>query len=237
MVTALMPLSVFSSPLSESAAMNEGAAALRETENPVAYVDLSGETQVLQKSEYEEVTSDTALFSDGKWYAVTRDVFVYSRIEVSGSVNLILCDDATLTADKGVHLGNGGILTVWGQSGGTGELSTLHTDSKNAGIGGNNGEDAGELKVNGGRLIAYGGDFGAGIGGGDTGNGGSVTVNGGRVEATGSQDSAGIGGGDFGSGGCGRFGKRTETAKWNRTRSSEVLPVTADICRTDIRGS
>ena len=77
-----------------------------------------------------------------------------------------------------------------------------------AGIGGNGGEAAGTICIEGGKVVATGADGGAGIGGGSGGGAGSITVSGGTVEFVSWTDAyessdagAGIGGGRGGSGG------------------------------------
>ena len=77
-----------------------------------------------------------------------------------------------------------------------------------AGIGGNGGEAAGTICIEGGKVVATGADGGAGIGGGAGGGAGSITVSGGTVEFVSWTDAyessdagAGIGGGRGGSGG------------------------------------
>ena len=140
----------------------------------------------------------------GGWYAVAADTQLDTRIEVTGDVNLILCDGATLTAPKGIQVPEGASLTIWSQSGGTGALSagvngSGGCDANCAGIGGGSG-DGGSITINGGSITAYGGMHAAGIGGGNNGAGGNITVNGGTVTAT-SEEGAGIGGGHGGNGG------------------------------------
>lgn len=56
------------------------------------------------------------------------------------------------------------------------------------------------MVVDGGEVIAIGGDYGAGIGGGCNATGAYVTINGGTVNAIGGKDAAGIGGGEDGPG-------------------------------------
>ncbi len=75
--------------------------------DPVSYMAWNGTTLVEKTSDdactdYTVVTADTTTFEDGKWYVVSNSVTVSSRITVTGTVNLILCDGATLTASKGI---------------------------------------------------------------------------------------------------------------------------------------
>ena len=59
------------------------------------------------------VETNTTSWTNGNWYVVYYDVTIDSRINVSGTVNLILVDGATLTASKGI--GGAGTLNIYGQ--------------------------------------------------------------------------------------------------------------------------
>ena len=175
----------------------------------VSYRNLAGTEQTaLCKMVSEEVNA----LADG-WYAVTNDLNLGTLgMTVSGSVNLILADGASLVvtgANKmaAINVPSNSSLTVWGQFGGTGSIFAQGGNNA-AGIGGTNGVDstafagwAGTIVVNGGEITAQGNGCGAGIGGGNYGGCVGVTVNGGTVTATGgSSGGAGIGGGYYG--GC-----------------------------------
>ena len=146
------------------------------------------------------------------WYAVTRSWQIDARIEISGDVNLILCDGAELAVTGGVHVAGGigdlfggNSLTIWAQSenGDTcGALTAIATEGKNAGIGGNDFERAGTITFNGGRVAVgncRGDEIGvigaAGIGGGFGGDGGTVAIRGGVVTVTSCSRFPAIGGG------------------------------------------
>ena len=189
--------------------------------DPVSYVDRAWNGNAVAEcnatcATYTSVTSGMSTTWSAGWYVVNTNVEIGSRIEISGTVRLILCDGFTLTAKKGIHLvGNGKSLTIYGQVNDSGALTISGVEMDCAGIGGNcnddnDSENGGALTVNGGIVNANGGRFAAGIGGGaggygDGGDGGAVTINGGNVTATGGEGSAGIGGGDagFGTGGAG----------------------------------
>ena len=83
------------------------------------------------------VDSGTTDWGTG-WYAVTGNVTVSDRITVTGDVHLILRDDCTLTAEKGITVAEGNSLTIYGQIGGTGALVATG-DENCAGIGGGDG--------------------------------------------------------------------------------------------------
>ena len=136
------------------------------------------------------------------WYLVNSNVTVNNtRIEVLGTVNLILTDGKSLRAEKGIHVPPGVTLNIYGQSGGTGQLYGFSNTNYIAGIGGNSGEASGTVNIHGGTIQAWGADNSAGIGGGRNGNGGTTTIYGGSVNSTGVEGGAGIGGGYEGNGG------------------------------------
>lgn len=148
-------------------------------------------------TEYTEVSSDTKAWTAG-WYVVSGEITVAERITVTGDVHLVLTDNCTLTAQKGITVTGTDSLTIYGQAEGSGKLDATG-ENYCAGIGGNRG-DSGNITINGSTVTANGGNYGAGIGGGDKGNGGIITINGGTVTATGNivdpiYGSAGIGGG------------------------------------------
>lgn len=126
------------------------------------------------------------------WYVVTENVEIGERVEVSGAVNLVLCDGVTLTAEKGIHVTGGNSLTIYGQEAGDGRIYATAIEEQ-AAIGGNIDEAGGILTINGGTIDANGGVNAAGIGG--KGTGGNVTINSGNVYVKGGSQAAGIGGG------------------------------------------
>ena len=178
-----------------------GAAAVED----VSYIDENGTTQTCTSATNVEGTS-TSWGSAGQttWYVVNSSVTIADRITVTGNVNLILADGKTLTAQKGIYVGSGNSLTIYGQSGGTGELTAKAFQVGScAGIGGNTDNEAahGNITINGGIIEATSNGGGAGIGSG-SGSGssdkpnGTITINGGSVTATTNvSNGAGIGGG------------------------------------------
>ena len=165
-----------------------------------SYVNAAGESMGSVK-DFTTVKDNTTTW-DQNWYVATGSVTVDSRITVSGNVNLLLCDGATLNTNNGLIVPDGSKLTIWEQSrGGDGKLT-----AKNGGI---QSVAMGNIVINGGTITATGSNGGAGIGGsvtinggtitangsdGGAGIGGSVTINGGTVNATGGNGGAGIGG-------------------------------------------
>ena len=167
----------------------------------VTYVDVGGGSASV---EAVEVTTETESWGgdDSTWYVAQGNVTISSRVSVTGDVNLILADNATLTVNGGIRVSAGNSLTIYGQERGTGKLTATGGDG-NAGIGGNYGypsDSVGAITINGGTVVAGGGEAGggnggAGIGSGVSGSGGTTNINGGTVTATGAWNAAGIGGG------------------------------------------
>ena len=183
----------------------------RAAQEPVKYMDASVDptTHAVTFTEkectnYSVVKADSNYLSDG-WYVVKGTVTL-TRSLCQGTVNLILCDGAKLTAERGI-ITSGNTLNIYCQKEGTGELVAYGTaSSKSAGIGGNTAGlgqagPGGTVTINGGVITAVGGGQYAGIGGTKANSGGTVTINGGTVTATGGENAAGIGGGANGGGG------------------------------------
>ncbi len=177
-------------------------------EEAVSYISRSWNSETRKVVDEEKTCSDyTFLKSDSTawgsadegvaWYVVSSNVTIGSRITVTGTANLILCDGCTLTASSGITVEEGNTLNLYGQSEETGSLKTTGT-SYNAGIGGEKNNTAGTITIYGGNITAtQNNKYGAAIGGGMTGNGGEVTIYGGTVnaETLGNLTGAGIGGG------------------------------------------
>ena len=167
------------------------------------YLDYDSKTKKFVKktcSNPEPITGDDRFLTSG-WYVLSRDVTSRYRVEISGKVNIILCDYYSWEATGGLNVQSGNQLTIFGQTDGTGELEA-DGDKNAAAIGGGENQIVGDIIINGGKVYAhsYGGSYAAGLGGGSSGKGGKMTINGGFVEAY-SSDGAGIGGGLYGT--CG----------------------------------
>ena len=168
-----------------------------------SYIDWNGTTHYCNSyTLFDTLQEQTGWTLGTGWYVVNRDRTCSShRMTVNGDVNLILCDNVTLTIGQGIRMYNGS-LTIWCQSlDKSGKLICTARDSTCAGIGGNKGENGGTLILQGGEVIASGGKYASGVGGGDAGAGGSVTVYGGNLKATGGDYGSGIGGGEDRDGG------------------------------------
>ena len=151
------------------------------------------------------VTSSTTSMSNG-WYIVDSNVTVSSRISISGTVNILLCDGYTLTAVQGINTTNA-TLNIYGQRNGTGTLIATNSGHDSP-IGGSKQNHGGTLSINGGTISATAnpdsggsGNSAAAIGGGgnsgvnDGGSGGTIVINGGTITAIGGAFTAGIGAG------------------------------------------
>ena len=124
-------------------------------------------------------SSTTVLGTEGTttWYYVTSTVTNDNRINVIGTVNIILVDNCNFTASKGIRVadneGHSNKLNIYAQSAGStcGILTASHS-GEDAGIGGDgidgmlggNGEDSGAITIYGGN-ISINGNLGGGNGG------------------------------------------------------------------------
>ena len=149
------------------------------------------------------IASSAVVTWEDSWYYVTGNVTLSKGAIVRGKVSLILCDGATLTIPTaesykaGIQVVDDGenidTFTVYAQTGGSGKLNV--TGGYNgAGIGGGNGQSAGNVIIYGGEITTTGGSDATGIGGGWHGSGGTVKIYGGNVSAKGNRYSAAIGG-------------------------------------------
>ena len=172
----------------------------------VTYIDASGAEQTC--STYTTLSSETAWTG---WYVADGTVEISGRVTASGEAHLILKDGATLTIPKGITVTEGNSLTIYGQSGGTGQLTIASPDQSYAGIGAyvkssNNATNTGTITINGGTITVDGppsgiGYGGAAIGGAYWGNTGTITINGGNVTAAAHRFGAGIGSSAYASSG------------------------------------
>lgn len=165
----------------------------------------------------------------GTYYVPSGSPVTYSGcLVINGTVNIILCDGATLNANHGIAVGYDATLNIYGQEKGTGQLIASGYNFNSGGtdyykgpaIGGyyrqmgNNSattSQCGKIFIHGGIITASSyspiGSFddAAGIGGwgadGASNGPRELTVYGGKVTATGGKYGAGIGGGRNGKGG------------------------------------
>ena len=91
-----------------------------ETVGQVDYIGADG--NAANQIGCKDVTNETTALESGKWYVVRENVTV-SSLAVSGTVNLILCDDATLTVEGGFTVPEDATLNVYWQTKGTGKVT------------------------------------------------------------------------------------------------------------------
>jgi hypothetical protein len=163
---------------------------------------------------YTSVSSSTTTWNNG-WYVVDSNVTISSRITVNGNnVHLILCNGCTLNAPKGIRVATGKGLTIYAQSESADTMGVLNSrtsddGSSTAAIGGNNGEAAGTIIINGGKLTFSGSTNGSAGGGAGIGTGRyandanvkkmKIVINGGIIKNNSLKSVCAIGGGQ----GCG----------------------------------
>ena len=87
--------------------------------NEYAYIDKNG--NLATQANCTEITAETWDISQG-WYVVKENVTI-SGLNISGEVNLILCDGATLTVTSFMNVTQGSTLNLYWQSAGTGKLT------------------------------------------------------------------------------------------------------------------
>ena len=167
-------------------ATNVGCCRADDSENDgampmyVAYIDANGDEQkCFYFTELKGSTKDVTLGSDGAttWYVVNSDVN-YEAITLKGNVNIILCDDKTMTSDgrsASAIRGNNNSLTIYGQTAGTGKL--VAQSGEGTGI------SSRDITINGGNVSATASNNAIYASG-------NITINGGKVRAMG--DSYGI---------------------------------------------
>ena len=148
---------------------------------PVTYLDASG--NALTCETYTVVADSTTTWGAG-WYVVNSNVTINSKATFSGDVNIILCDNATLTfnpPNNSAYTGSGS-LTIYAQSTGNSMGELVASSNNNYTIINNSGN----ITINGGKVTAT-------ASGNDStcravAAWGNVTINGGIINATGYQN-------------------------------------------------
>ena len=87
--------------------------------NEYAYIGKDGTAQT--QANCTEITNRTDNISTPGWYVVKENLTI-SSLNISGEVNLILCDGATLTISDALTVENDAVLNLYFQSNGTGKL-------------------------------------------------------------------------------------------------------------------
>ena len=105
----------------------------------ISYLDATGTQQSC--TTYTTVESSSTSWNSG-WFVVNSNTTISDRITVSGTVNLILTNNATLTASKGITVGSDATLNIYAQTDDEATMGALVADATNdnanwyAGIGG-----------------------------------------------------------------------------------------------------
>ena len=141
---------------------------------------------------------DVAEVMENGLYAVHGDYEFANPITIQGTVELVLCNDTELIANRGIVISEGSRLIIYGQAKNDyqdpGVLNAQGLDS--AGIGGKKNKSGGQLEIYGGNIYAKGSGENPGIGAAYNGSMELITIGGNSyVEAKGGSNSAGIGGG------------------------------------------
>ena len=150
--------------------------------DPTAPIGMQRKT-VLNPEGVDDNTTEIGTADETTWYLVSGTFTNDNRIEVKGTVNLILEDGCNFTASKGLHVPSGSALNIYAQSVANRGSLTVDRTYHDAAIGGNggedaygatatNGEDAGDITIYGGNITTTNGN----IGGGDGGNGEALEV-------------------------------------------------------------
>lgn len=136
------------------------------------------------------------------WYVIQGAVTTNSYINLKGTVNVVVCDGATLTVKTGLRLRSSNTtLNIYAQSDGTGMGAIVangtETYSPAIGVFYDSSIDVNACTVNihGGKISATGGNYTAGIGGASYTNAGTINIYGGDITAQGGNGAAGIGSG------------------------------------------
>jgi hypothetical protein len=172
--------------------------------DPVNYIDELGIQQTI--TAYDSVYSGMSNFTWANgWYVVSEDTQINTRVTVSGTVNVLLCDGVYFNAKKGFEVVEGNTLNFYGQTASTGTLVIDNPPNYASGIGtssSSNPNNCGTVTFNGGNITVSAGWFSAAVGGGSGGGAGTIIINRGTLNATASSSyGTGIGSGSGGQGG------------------------------------
>ena len=143
------------------------------------------------------------------WYVVEQSLTISSRLYVgNNTVNLILCDETTLTVNEGISISKNGTLNIYGQGDDTGKIYAHYeldpeSEAIHKAIIGSDSGDTGTIRIYGGSLDIETGSTincynGAAIGGGNGGSPAKIEIYGGNVKCRTKGYGAAIGGGNGG---------------------------------------
>ena len=172
---------------------------------------LNAQTTLTPWSNNKTVTSGS--------YSLSGKQTISGTLIISGDVTIILMNGCDWEIKSGIRVNSGNKLTINSQSTGVNMGKLIVTGaSYSAGIGSSEGNNCGNITINGGIITATGSSAGerpgagAGIGGSGSnsgngyyvgGGGGNIIINGGRITATGGKGKNGNVDYDYGGGGAG----------------------------------
>lgn len=81
---------------------------------------------------YATLTGNSPTTLTGGTYVVNTTDQIDDRLDISGTVNIILCDGVTFTANKGITVSTGDVLNIYAQGEGTGKLIAYGFDNTSA---------------------------------------------------------------------------------------------------------
>ena len=140
--------------------------------------------RIKHKTDCIVMESDTWYLEDGKTYVVTKNTNISHRLFLADEASIILYNNSTLTC-PGIHVQGNHTLNVYSQYEDTGKLHAEGGSGKTTVIGGNYGENGGNINFFGGSIEAKLTELShsAVIGGGELGGSGRISVYGGSVKA------------------------------------------------------
>ena len=140
--------------------------------------------QIKHETDCIVMESDTWYLEDGKTYVVTKNTNISQRLFLVDEASIILYNNSTLTC-AGAHVQGNQTLNVYSQYEDTGKIYAEGGSGKTAVIGGNYGENGGNINFFSGKIEAKLNYqcHSAVIGGGELGGSGRISIYGGSVKA------------------------------------------------------
>ncbi|MBE6819288.1 MAG: hypothetical protein E7517_09075, partial [Ruminococcaceae bacterium] len=157
-------------------------------------------------TDYTDLRDRSSNTLSAGWYVVKSSFTITERLYIGDyTVNILLCDGATLTANDGIGLSRGGTLNIYGQANDSGKIVAHYekgpeTEDINKGVIGADSGDTGIIRIYGGSLDVETGHtincyYGAAIGGGKGGTAQKIEIYGGNISCRTHGYGAAIGGG------------------------------------------
>lgn len=140
--------------------------------------------QIKHETDCIVMESDTWYLEDGKTYVVTKNTNISQRLFLVDEASIILYNNSTLTC-AGAHVQGNQTLNVYSQYEDTGKIYAEGGSGKTTVIGGNYGENGGNINFFSGKIEAKltHQSHSAVIGGGELGGSGRISIYGGSVKA------------------------------------------------------